>query len=83
MKIISSFKLRNKFSPKHFVPDSLKSRVVYQFTCVSCGVRCIGEGIVAHALMSIFFGTRIHMFFNISIFLRIVEIIVMFPVLKL
>ena len=28
---------------KDFVPDSLKSRVVYQFTCASCGARCIGE----------------------------------------
>ena len=31
------------FSPKDFVPDSLKSRVVYQFTCASCGARYIGE----------------------------------------
>ena len=33
------------FSPKDFVPDSLKC-VVYQFTWVSCGVfvrQCIGE----------------------------------------
>ena len=31
------------FSPKDFVPDSLKSRVVYQFTCASCGARNIGK----------------------------------------
>ena len=31
------------FSPKDFVPDSLKSRVVYQSTCASSGVRYIGE----------------------------------------
>ena len=31
------------FSPKEFVPDSVKSHVVYQFTCASCGVRYIGE----------------------------------------
>ena len=32
------------FSPKDFIPDSLKSRVVYQFTCASCGAdRYIGE----------------------------------------
>ena len=31
------------FSPKDFVPDSLKSRVVYQFTCVSFRARYIGE----------------------------------------
>ena len=28
---ISTFKLSAMFSPKDFVPDSLKSRVVYQF----------------------------------------------------
>ena len=31
------------FSPKDFIPNSLKSYVVYQFTCASCGVRYIGE----------------------------------------
>ena len=31
------------FSLKDFVLDSLKSRVVYQFTCASCGARYIGE----------------------------------------
>ena len=31
------------FSPKDFVPDSLKSRVVYQFTCASCGARYIDK----------------------------------------
>ena len=34
------------FSPKDIVPDSLKSCVVYQFTCASCGVfviQCTGE----------------------------------------
>ena len=31
------------FSPDDFVPDSLKSRVVYQFACTSCGARYIGE----------------------------------------
>ena len=30
-------------SPKDFIPNSLKSYVVYQFTCASCGVRYIGE----------------------------------------
>ena len=41
--IFSPFKLSTMFSPKDFIPDSLKSRVVYQFTCASCGVRYIGE----------------------------------------
>ena len=31
------------FSPKDFVPHSLKSCVVYQFSCASCGARYIGE----------------------------------------
>ena len=31
------------FSPKDFVPDALKSHVVYQFTCASCGARYISE----------------------------------------
>ena len=38
-----STKLSTMFSPKDFVPDSLKSHVVYQFTCASCGALCIGE----------------------------------------
>ena len=33
--IFSPFKLRTIFSPKYFVPDSLKSRVVYQFSIAS------------------------------------------------
>ena len=31
------------FSPKDFIPKSLKSRVLYQFTCASCGACYIGE----------------------------------------
>ena len=41
--IFSPFKLSSMFSPKDFIPESLKSRVVYQFTCASCGARYIGE----------------------------------------
>ena len=41
--IFSPFKLSTMFSPKDFILDSLKSRVVYQFTCASCGARYIGE----------------------------------------
>ena len=41
--IFSPFKLSTMFSSKDFIPDSLKSCVVYQFTCASCGVRYIGE----------------------------------------
>ena len=41
--IFSPFKLSTMFSPKDFIPDSLKSRVVFQFTCASCRARYIGE----------------------------------------
>ena len=41
--IFSPFKLSSMFSPKDFIPESLKSRVVYQFTCASCGARYMGE----------------------------------------
>ena len=40
--IFSPFKLSAMFSPKDF-PDPLKSHVVYQFTCASCGACYIGE----------------------------------------
>ena len=41
--IFSPFKLSAMFSPKDFVPDPLKSHVVYQFTGAGCGARYIGE----------------------------------------
>ena len=41
--IFSPFELCNIFSPKDFIPDSLKSLVVYKFTCAGCGARYIGE----------------------------------------
>ena len=81
--IFSPFKLKDMFSPKDVVPDSLKSRVVYQFTCASCGVRYIGE-------TNRHFNTRVngHLFQdkNSHVFKRlniggIVEISVMFLVL--
>ena len=83
--IFSPFEVSSMFSPKYFITESLKSRVVYQFTCASCGARYIGKpiGIFIHVLMNIFFRTKIPMFLNISIVLSIVEMIVMPPVLKL
>ena len=42
-EISSPFKLCNIFSPKDFIPDSLKSRVVYKFICAGCGARYVGE----------------------------------------
>ena len=41
--IFSPFKLSAMFSPKEFAPDSLKSHVVYQFTCASSGACFISE----------------------------------------
>ena len=41
--IFSPFKLSTMFNTKDFVPDSVKSRVVYQFTCANFGARHIGE----------------------------------------
>ena len=41
--IFSPFKLCNIFIPKDIIPDSLKSRVAYKFTCAGCGARYVGE----------------------------------------
>jgi len=41
--IFSPFKLSTMFSPEDFISESLKSHVVYQFTCASCGARYFGE----------------------------------------
>ena len=68
--IFSPFKLSTIFSHKDFVPDSLKSRVVYQFTCASCGVRYIGEN-------NRHFNTRV----NEYLFLKVVGISVILLVL--
>jgi len=73
------------FSPRDFIPKSLKSRVVYQFTCANCGACYIGET-NRHFHTPVnehLFGTKIPMFLNISIVLSNVETIVMPPVLKL
>ena len=41
--IFYPFKLCNIFSPKDFISDSLKSRVVCKFTCAGCGARYVVE----------------------------------------
>ena len=41
--VFSSFKIKNIFSFKDPIPDSLKSCVVYEFTCAGCNARYIGE----------------------------------------
>ena len=64
---------------KDFVSDSLQSHVVYQFTCVSCGACYIGETnkhFNTHVFIS--FGTKIPMFLNISVLLKVVGISVIF-----
>ena len=71
------------FSPKDFIPDYLKSRVVYQFTCASCGARYIGD-------TNRHFNTRVNehlfrdknsTFLNILVLLKVVGISVIFLVL--
>ena len=58
--IFSPFKQSAMFSLKDFVPDSLKSGVVYQFTCAGCGVLLVKPiGILTRVLMSISFATKI------------------------
>ena len=39
----STFKLRNMFSVKDSVPQGLRSRVVYSFSCAGCNTSYIGE----------------------------------------
>ena len=41
--VFMSFKVRNVFVNKDIIPQSLKSRVVYKFTCASCKACYIGE----------------------------------------
>ena len=41
--VFSSFKIKIFFSFKDSIPDTLKSLVVYQFTCAGCNSRYIGE----------------------------------------
>ena len=83
--IFSPFKLCNIFSPKDFIPDSLKSRVVYKFTCAGCGARYVGET-NRHFYTRVnehLFRAKILIFSSILVFLKIVTIIVMFLASKL
>ena len=41
--VFSMFKLRNMFSVKDTVPQSLRSPVVYKFSCAGCNASYIGE----------------------------------------
>ena len=83
--IFSPFKLCNIFSPKDFIPDSLKSCVVYKFTCAGFGARYVGET-NRHFYTRVnehLFRDKILIFSSILVFLKIVTIIVMFLASKL
>ena len=41
--VFSSFKIGNMFSVKDPVPNGLRSRVVYKFTCAGCNACYVGE----------------------------------------
>ena len=41
--VFSTFKLKNMFSVKDSVPQGLRSRVVYKFSCAGCNASYIGE----------------------------------------
>ena len=41
--VFSTFKLRNMFSVKDSVPQGLRSRVVYKFSCAGCNASYIDE----------------------------------------
>ena len=41
--VFTSFKIKNLFQVKDLIPMSLKSFVVYKFTCAGCNARYIGE----------------------------------------
>ena len=74
------------FSPKDFAPDSLKSRVVYQFTsagAVKLVILVKPIGILTHVLMIISFRTKIPTFLNTSVLLKRVRISAIFLVLRL
>ena len=38
--VFNSFKIKNHFSYKDPIPNSLKSYLVYKFTCASCSSSC-------------------------------------------
>ena len=81
--IFSPFKLSAMFSPKDFVPDSLKSRVVYQFTCASCGAVILVKpiGILTRVSMhEHLFRAKIRTFLNTSVLLKGVRISAIFLV---
>ena len=72
------------FSPKDFVPDSLKSRAVYQFTHAIYGARYNGVT-NRHFTTRVYehlFRKKISSFLNSSVLLKVVGIRVIFLVLR-
>ena len=41
--VFSTFKVRNLFNVKDAVPEGLRTRVVYKFSCASCNACYVGE----------------------------------------
>ena len=41
--VFSTFKIKNLFNVKDSLPDRLRTRVVYKFSCASCNACYIGE----------------------------------------
>ena len=61
--VFSTFKLRNMFSVKDSVPQGLRSRVVYKFSCAGCNASYIGEwSTFVHVFVSTSCQTSLRMF---------------------
>ena len=43
--VFTTFKVRNLFNVKDAVPEGLRTRVVYKFSCASCNACSVGETI--------------------------------------
>ena len=41
--VFTTFKVRNLFNVKDAVPEGLRTRVVYKFSCASCNACYVGE----------------------------------------
>ena len=41
--VLTTFKVRNLFNVKDAVPEGLRTRVVYKFSCASCNACYVGE----------------------------------------
>ena len=41
--VFAPYKIKNIFSVKDAIPKTLRSRVVYKFSCAGCSASCVGE----------------------------------------